>query len=413
MNSRIDHMDRKTKVTPIGVRHVHPLWRRPKNVPRSEVILTVAVFVLAAILMMVARVGTGYKTPDEVWYLQTLTWTPHGITLLGGTGNIALKYVVVRALFQWLHSYGEIAIYCFHIALVAVAIFVSYRPPFVATRMSRYWWFAMFMMPNVLFFTNSVLRDIQLFALVIFLLVLWTKRAARIQLMLCLILLSLLRPELGMTVTASMVIVSIRRQRLRKFAAAAWLLAAVGFMFYLHFGLGWYTERIWRHFAQGRETFGILGFEEEDPNTALLLASNALLFYFPLSSRFFLTSLFGNLLIIPAVVNLFMWGRILVKHGISFCRQDHLANLCMLNILLYLPVAAHEVDYNSAIRHSCFMLPFLYLYHNRCLLRNRVLLWRQANHPLPAQRGPAIANAGAGIEHDAWATSGHAMGGTC
>lgn len=82
-------------------------------------------------------------------------------------------------------------------------------------------------------------------------------------------------------------------------------------------------------------------------------------------------------------VNLYIFYKI-VKFGFSFCKNDRISNFAALNFILFLRVAANESSSLAAIRHAVSILPFIYMYLNRCILQRK---YRRIKRPTEAAYG--------------------------
>jgi len=245
--------------------------------------------------------------PDEIFYLNDMNLQRAvGVnrSLFGDASEaLSIKYFVVLALFQYIYAHGELLIYFFNIVLVAVALFVSYRE-FASheKKACGLLWGLMFLMPTVLFFSASILRDIHLFILVVFLLVAFKKKPVSLMSALILLLIWLLRPELGFSVSAAFLISRLKLPRMRNRAVLLYLVIAFAFMTYLALGSDYYAFR-WDRALVKNYSFGILNFTDVDLFFPYYLLSNVALFYFPLVGDFFWSTRFGNLMLIYCGIN--------------------------------------------------------------------------------------------------------------
>jgi len=341
---------------------------------RINAVFFMLIYVVLALIMLFVRQKTGYMMPDEIFYLNDMNLQRAdgiNISLLDSTSEgISVKYFVVTALFQYIYAHGELLIYFFNIVLVSVALFVSYsdfaRHQKIACGL---WWGLMFLMPTVLFFSVSILRDIYLFILVVFLLVAYKKKPVSVMTALILLIIWLLRPEFGLSISVALFISCLKRPTMRKRAVVLYLLVAFGFMAYLALGSDFYADR-WGRALVRNDSFGIFEFTDVDAFFPYYLLSNIVLFYFPLIGEFFWTTRFGNLMLIYCGVNFFIFFKIIVRYGFSFTRNDRLSNFAVLNIITFIPIAANETDASAALRHALYTLPFLYLYIIRCVATN-------------------------------------------
>lgn len=340
------------------------------------------IYIVLALVMLFIRQNIGAMTPDEIGYIgdiyrNRLQEINYSIFARFGTG-LPFQYYVASVLFQFLYKHDELTIYFFNILIVSSALFVSYKAFWAnSIRKCKYWWLLMFLMPNVLFFSVSVLRDIHIFALVVFLLSFYKDNPLSVKVFLVLLGIWLLRPELGFTVSVSLFIVSLKIKVLRKWAVLGYILISIGFMVYLS-KESWYLYRIDRALSK-YGSFGILGFTSQDVFLPFLLLSNMVLFFFPFTSEFYVTSLFGNILIFYGLANLYIFYKI-KKCGFSFCKNDKISNFVALNIILFLPIAANESNASAAVRHGICILPFIYMYFNRCILPAKKILMQKKRH---------------------------------
>ena len=340
-----------------------------------RLVFFVSAYVVMALAMLLIRQRIGYMTPDEINFSNdNYRNAVEGVnfSLWGGSGGgLALKYYAMSVFFQFLYRFGTLAIYFFNIMIVAAALFVSYNAlvrdePKVCGR----WWLLMFMMPNVLYYSASILRDIQLFALVLFLLALYKRKAFGVMFLLVLGMIWILRPELGLTVSVAWLISIMGRPWMKRYAVLGYLIAAFGFMAYLALAGNYYTNFFSRGLAK-HGGIGILNFTDANIHLPYFLLSNIALFYFPIVNEFFLTSSFGNMMVFCGLVNLYILCQVFFRYGLSFSRNDRMADFALLAFITFIPVLANESDASSAVRHSIYTLPFLYLYFIRCLAANR------------------------------------------
>jgi len=342
----------------------------------------VFIYITLSLSMLFIRQSIGYMTPDEIGFIGDIYRSRTqevSLSIFTRTGNdLPFQYYFSSALFQFLYKHGEFAIYFFNIFIVSFALFVSYKTFWAhSLRKCKHWWLLMFLMPNVLFFSVSVLRDIHIFALVVLLLSFYKDNPLSLKFIIVLLAIWLLRPELGFTISVSLLIVSFKSKHLRKWAVLGYILVAVGFMVYLN-NVGWYLDRISRTmFEHGR--YGIMGFTSQDIFLPFLLLSNMVLFFFPFTDKFFLTSLFGNILIFYGLVSIYIYSKI-IKCGFTFNKHDRISDFAAMNIILFLPLAAHESGASAAVRHVIWVMPFIYMYFNRCIL--------SAKKAIPEKRFP-------------------------
>ena len=312
--------------------------------------------------------------PDEIFFLNEMNFqkTSGLISSLfkGSIDTMALKYAIVGALFEYMYAYSELLIYFFNIVLVSVALNVSFRA-FASHEkvICGLWWGLMFLMPNVVFFSVSILRDIHVFTLVVFLLVVYKKKPVSVMTACVLSIIWLLRPELGFSTSVALFISCLKSPLMKKSAVLLYLLAAFGLMTYLVLGSDFYVYRWERAFVRNF-SFGILGFTDFNVFFPYYLLSNFVLFYFPLVTDFFWSTRFGNLMLIYCGVNLIIFCKIVVQYGFSFTRADRLSNFSILCLITYIPILVNETDAVAALRHAIYTLPFFYLYLIRCIATN-------------------------------------------
>jgi hypothetical protein len=233
----------------------------------------------------------------------------------------------------------------------------------------------MFLMPNVLFFSVSILRDIHLFVLVVFLLVAYKRKSLSVMTAFILLIIWFLRPELGFSISVALFVSGLRQPRMRNCAVLLYLLIAFGFMTYLALDSNYYAYR-WARLLVIKDSFGILNFTDIDVFFPYYLLSNIVLFYVPLVGEFFWSTRFGNFMLIYCGFNILIILKIVVKYGFSFNRNDRLSNFAVISLITFIPIAAHETDANAALRHAIYTLPFLYLYIIRCVATNEYRKWR-------------------------------------
>jgi hypothetical protein len=330
-------------------------------------LLLVLLYVVSALIMLRFRQQTGYMTPDETnfYYNNYVYRTPDITFRLGGvSGQLHIKYLISSVIFQFFIKLGGInLIYYFNIFVVAIAFYLSYNA-FVINRkiVKPTTWVLLFMLPNILFFSVSVLRDIYAFALVVCLLVLYKTDLKR-KMVTYFILLSIfaIRPELGITVTMAYFLSGLKKRSFKRNIIFLYLFFSMLFLVYLGAHTNYYQDRFFRSVYQFRE-FGILGFNRPDVPIPLYLISNVFLFYFPVTSEYFFRTRFGNLMLITAVINFVIFFKIFFRYGFSLNSKDKLANFAALNLILFIPITAHESDSSAAVRHVIYMLPFVFIY---------------------------------------------------
>lgn len=322
------------------------------------------IFVFLSTLMVLIRQTIGYRTPDEMYYMydlyrDQLQNLPLSFSELFN-GSILIKYYVTSYLFAVLFKLGELYIYIFNISLVSFALVVSYNTYVLncSNKIKRLW-FSMFLLPNVLFFSASILRDIHLFSFVILLLCYYKKGNSNLKVLCVLLLILLLRPELGLVISVSFVIAKIKNIFFRKVSVVAFLIISFVHMAYLN-NDGWYLSRIMRSLTL-TGSVGIWGFTDYNLSVPVLLLSNAVLFYFPYTDLFFISSLFGNALLLCGFVNVYFFYQLLKFNNI-FEKDNEILNFSIINLILFIPISANETDSLAAIRHVLSVLPFMYSY---------------------------------------------------
>jgi len=323
-------------------------------------------YVVFAFLMLFFRDITNYKTPDEIYFLYNMLSLDSNnilINIFSGNKGLQLKYYITIKFVRFLYQYGEIAIYIFNISLVSISLFLSSRCfNFKKNSLCDKSWLMLFFMPNVLFFSVSILRDIFLFSLVVLLLFCFTKMY-NYWVFFIVFMIFVMRPELGLSITVAFAIVKIELPSFRNIAVIGYLFISFVFMMYLYLYSDFYLGRMERILVNNN--IGIMNFCDMNMFFPYYLASNVALYLFPLTDMFFVNSKFGNLLIIGCLINFYIILSILFRYKFSYNKNDKISDFSMLALVTYIPIAANETDSLSAIRHVIYILPFLYMYFSR------------------------------------------------
>lgn len=352
------------------------LYRKQK-IRDDRWILLIFGYIICSFIMILYRKKIGYKTPDEINfyfnnYIDRATNLSFSLINVNSDG-LNFKYYVTSKIFQTLINYGENFIYFFHITLVSLAFFYSYKVLIIKHKIiNPFIWTLLFFLPNVIFFSASILRDIQIFSCVVLLLS-FVKDSGFISLKTITVfaLIFLLRPELAIIIALSYTIICIKNIKLKKYALYLTLIISFSILFYLGYCTDFFEMKFERSFFRNLSV-GIYGFNPKDINLLLLFLSNILLFYIPITSDFFIHSKLGNLMMLTMLINFYFFMKIIFIYKFKFTWNDQLVNFCSLNLILFIPIMANETDYSAAVRHVIYILPFLFFYYGFFSKKNKI-----------------------------------------
>ena len=311
-------------------------------------------FLVFGALITSYRIRSNYMTPDELKFAegQLLERSySEGVALHGTGGVISFKYIVTTYLLGGLFK-GDLRLcYLINAALVVWVMLRSYRILVKkAGILNDIGWAVLFVLPNIAFYSSSLLRDIHVFVGVYLLLAYYQERDAK-GMFVSWCVVAVLRPEVGFVLLLAGVLAG-RGVR---------LIVSVGLCYVLVYGL--FFDQFLEHYMHtqsSQDTLGIWEFPYLPESFPYAVLSNIALFWFP----FLATDIPGTMAEVYRIESLILIGVIMV--GIvrfsldRFC-NERLYRFCLIVLFLFFPIASMEHNAGGAIRHVLSLLPALWI----------------------------------------------------
>jgi hypothetical protein len=365
------------------VRRSHQCATAPRRRARSLLAFkyqAIVAFLILSALIASYRMRSNYMTPDEIKFAEGELLErsySEGISLHGDGGAINLKYIVTTYLLRHLFKGDLLLCYLVNAALVVWVMLRSYRVLVKdAGVLMEVGWAILFVLPNVVFYPSSLLRDIHVFVCVYLLLTYYQERSPK-GMFVSWAAVAILRPEVG----AVLLVAGVLARRSVK------LIVAAGLCYVLAYGLLFdYFLDHYMHTQRSNDTLGIWEFSYLPGNFPRAVLSNIVLFWFPFLS----SEVPGRMAEVYRIESWVLLGVLAV--GVArfsydrFC-DERLYRFCIIALFLFFPIASMEHNGGGAIRHMLSLLPAFWIACMSVPSRSRL----RANHgiqPVRERRTP-------------------------
>lgn len=339
------------------IRLSHACTVVPRYHARSGLTLkyqAIVVFLVLSSLIASYRIRSNYMTPDEIKFAEGELLErsySDGVALHGDGGAISLKYIVTTYLLGHLFK-GDLRLgYLVNAALVVWVMLRSYRTLVQeAGILKDVGWAILFVLPNVAFYSSSLLRDIHVFAGVYLLLTYYQERDAK-GMFVSWGVVAILRPEVGLVLLIAGVLAG---RGIR-------LIVTVGLCYVLAYGLLFdqFLEH-YMHTQRWQDTLGIWEFPYLPESFPYAVLSNIVLFWFP----FLATDIPGKMAELYRIESWVLVGVLavgVVRFSFDRFCSEKLYRLCIIALFLFFPIASMEHNGGGAIRHMLSLLPALWI----------------------------------------------------
>ncbi len=356
MDRRIDHV-RRAESAAQPIQRSLRCTAGPRHHTHSVLAFkyqAIIAFLVCTSLIASYRLKSDYRTPDEITFADGVLLErsySDGTSLLGDGSTINLKYILTTFVLKHVFKGDLLLAYLANSALVVWVMLRSYRILVEdAAVLKDINWAIMFLLPNIAFYSTSLLRDIHVFVGVYLLLTYYQERNTK-GLLASWLVVALLRPEVGFILLLAGV---LARRSVR-------LIMTVGLCYVLAYWLLFdhFLEH-YMHALRSYNTLGIWEFSHVPENSSCAVLTNIVLFWFP----FVMSEIPGRMTEVYRIeswllVSVIVMG--VVRFSRSRFRNEQLYCFCIVTLYLYFPIASMEYNAYAAIRHMLSLLPVLWI----------------------------------------------------
>jgi len=302
-------------------------------------------------LLYIIRTTIGYYTPDEILFFSGKLFNEEQYS------NAALKYKVISKYFEYIYNQGAYFLLLINSILVSIVYSSFYKFQLKYHILKKnYQVVFFFVMPTVLFYSVSYLRDIYLYLLVIMLMI-YMYEEKKLKVVIIIFIMYFLRPELSIIFLVAIILNTVK---INFFIVFTFMTLGIIVFLKIDYLYDFYYNYSFL-FEKRSLGLGLLQLSPIRENAIFAVLSNLVLFHMPYWVIFIQEtySMFDLFFLLDSIIMSVIFLNLIYGFSIQRYKKDSFYRFLILVLLLSSIYAFIQSTPSTASRHKLFFIPFL------------------------------------------------------